>query len=77
MTEEEDYLKKTMRLSDNEVKNAVRFLEKHRCRTTICRSMKIQYTISFCETSIGSFVKIQCGICDKEKEISDEIRSNW
>jgi len=77
MTEEEDYLEKEIQLSHKEVKSAVRFIEEHRNCTTVSQSMHIHYTISFSDTSIGSFVKIKCEICEKEKHISDDIRSNW
>ena len=73
-----EYLMKTMMLSNKEAKNAARFIKKHKECKTICQSLgKITYVISFHQGSIGSFVKIQCEKCDKEKDISDDVRSNW
>ena len=80
MTEKEEgeFLMKTMRLSNKEAKNAARFIKKHRECKTICQSLgRIRYVISFHQGSIGSFVKIQCEKCDKEKDISDDARGNW
>ena len=73
------YLREWMKLSDKEAKTAARFIMKHRkCRSPIQNTLAhVQYVISFSETSIGSFVKIQCNKCHKEKDISDEVRSNW
>ena len=78
MTEERDYLKNEMRLSDKEVTSAIRFIQKHRKCKTICQSIgQAHYTISFSDTSIGSYVKITCEKCHKEKHISDDVRSNY
>lgn len=72
------FLTKTMRLSDKEAENATRFIKKHRTCTTESRSFNnVKYTIAFSETSIGSFVKIECEKCHSEKDISDDVRSNW
>lgn len=76
--EEIKFLANTMRLSDKEAKNAAKFIKKHRECTTPSRSLaNVQYVISFHETSMGSFVKIQCEKCNAEKDISDDERSNW
>jgi len=80
MTEKEEveYLMRTMRLSNKEAKNAARFIKKHRECKTICQSLgRIRYVISFHQGSMGSFVKIQCEKCHGEKDISDDVRSNW
>ena len=67
------YLMKTMRLSEKEAN-----INKHRACPRLNRSFNnVKYTISFSETSIGSFVKIECDKCNAEKDISDNIRSNW
>ena len=71
------YLKRDMKLSDKEAEYAARFIQKHRRCKTICQSFgKITYVISFHQGVMGSFVKIHCEKCDKEKDISD-VRSNW
>ena len=73
-----EYLIKTMRLSNKEAKNAAKFIKKHKECKTICQSLgRIRYVISFHQGTIGSFVKIQCEKCHKEKDISDDVRSNW
>ena len=73
-----NFLKETMRLSDKEAENAEVFIKKHKACTTENRSFNnVKYTIVFSETSMGSFVKIQCEKCHKEKDISDDVRSNW
>ena len=80
MTEKEEfeYLLKTMRLSNKEAENAARFIKKHiECKTLSQSLGNITYVISFHQGSIGSFVKIQCEKCHKEKDISDDVRSNW
>ena len=79
-TEQSDiiYLMKTMKLSEKEANNAARFINKHRACPRLNRSFNnVKYTISFSETSIGSFVKIECDKCHAEKDISDKVRSNW
>lgn len=76
--EEVEFLMKTMRFSDKEAKNAARFIKKHRECKTLSQSLgNIQYVISFHQGSMGSFVKIQCEKCHTEKDISDDVRSNW
>jgi len=76
--EEIKFLVNTMRLSDKEAKNAANFIKKHReCKTPSQSLGNIQYVISFHQGSMGSFVKIQCEKCHKEKDISDDERSNW
>jgi len=80
MTEKEEveFLVKTMRLSNEEAKNAAKFIKTHKNCTTESRSFNnVKYTITFSETAMGSFVKIQCEKCHKEKDISDDIRCNW
>ena len=73
-----DILIKTMKLSDKEAENASRFIKKHRTCTTENRSFNnVKYTIAFSETSMGSFVKIECEKCHSELDISDDVRSNW
>ena len=73
-----ELLMKTMKLSDKEAENAARFINKHRTCTTESRSFNnVKYTIAFSETSMGSFVKIECEKCHGEKDISDDARSNW
>ena len=32
---------------------------------------------NYLKQHMGSFVKIQCEKCHKEKDISDDARSNW
>lgn len=72
------YLKSDMKLSDKEAENAAMFIQKHRKCYTICQTLgRIRYIISYHEGSIGSFIRIQCTNCNKEKDISDEVRSNW
>lgn len=72
------FLTKTMRLSDKEAENAEVFIKKHKTCTTESHSFNnVKYTIAFSETSMGSFVKIECEKCHSEKDISDDVRSNW
>lgn len=72
------YLMNDMKLSFTEAETAIKFIMKHRNCSTICKSFnQVKYTIYFSETSMGSFIKIQCEKCNMEKDISDEVRSNW
>ena len=76
--EEIEFLIKTMRLSNKEAKNAAKFTKAHKNCITESRSFNnVKFTIVFSETSIGSFVKIQCEKCHAEEDISDDARSNW
>lgn len=73
-----EFLIKTMKLSDKEADNAALFINKHRACTTENHSFNnVKYTIAFSETSMGSFVKIECEKCQSEEDISDDVRSNW
>ena len=73
-----DFIKENVKLSDKEAKNADRFIKKHReCKTENRSFNNIKYKIIFSETSLGSFVMIQCEKCHKEKDSSDDVRSNW
>lgn len=60
------------KLSENEIKDAEAFEEKHRecaskCRTTIGGHITFRFT----PTSIGNGVMIQCNLCGEEKNITD------
>ena len=73
-----ELLVKTMKLSDKEAENAARFIKTHKTCTTESRPFNnVKYTITFSETSMGSFVKIQCEKYHAEKDTSDDVRSNW
>jgi len=79
MTYDVEWLIKEMQLSKKEAKSASRFIQKHRkCKRSIGPTFApVKYVISYNLTSMGSFVKIQCEKCNKEKDISDNVRSNW
>ncbi|UCF12964.1 MAG: hypothetical protein JSW06_01580 [Thermoplasmatales archaeon] len=79
MTSDVEYIMMGIQLSTKEAKNAARFTQKHRkCRCPIEPTFApVKYVVSFYETSAGSFVKISCEKCGKEKHISDDVRSNW
>ncbi len=73
-----EYLKKDIQLSNDEIRNAAKFILHHRKCKTICQSIgQTKYCISFHECSIGSWVTIICGKCHVEMDISDKVRSNW
>jgi len=68
---------KTMKPYEKELNNATRFINKHRAYTDLIRFFNnVKYEITFSETSIDSFVKIQREKRHTEKDILDNIRSN-
>lgn len=71
-----NFLKESMRLSNNEAENAAKFINKHREGKTGSHSFNnVKYTIAFSETSLGNFVKIECEKCHTKKHIQRNTRS--
>jgi len=69
ITSDDDWLKKTYRLSDDEAENAAEFLTG--CGVTAFD----EYEISFPMWAWGDCVTIRCG--NIEEDISDDVRTNY